>query len=237
LAALTAPDDRPDRLLPIEEAVTRLHTFYGPLALPPHDAFMMYVWEVLNFHAAPLKRDAAFGALRRIPALTPDSISKAASKKVEAAVLLAGPYMDERIRALKAGADMFRRHPDIPRRLNGALLEARHALRWLPQLGVAGFHRLLLFATTHPVIPADAHLTRVALRLGYGASASDVRKQVRSVRRALNSAAPADLEPRRQTVLYLSHHGHTTCLEYDPHCHVCPLLEGCPYGRARITPS
>jgi endonuclease-3 len=230
---LTAPDDRADPVLSIGEAVTRLHSFYGPLVLPPHDAFMMYVWEVLNFHSAPVKRDAALGALRRIPALTPDSISKAVPKKLEAAVLLAGPYLDERIRALKAGAEVFRRHLDIPRRLNGPLLDARRAVRSLPQLGLAGFHRLLLFATTHPIIPADGHLTRVALRLGYGASAPNVRKQARAVRRALSAAVSADLDTRRQAVLYLSHHGHTTCVEYDPHCHVCPLLDGCPYGRAR----
>jgi endonuclease III len=91
----------------------------------------------------------------------------------------------------------------------------------------------MLFASTHPVFPADAHLTRVALRLGYGTHHPNLRKQIRSVRRALNAHVSADLERRRHTVLYLSHHGHTTCIEHDPHCHVCPLLDGCPYGLAR----
>jgi endonuclease III len=220
-------------VLAIEEAVARLHAFYGPLVPPPHDPFTMYVWEVLNFHSAPVKRDAALGALRRIPALTPDSIWKAVQKKLEAAVQLAGPYLDERIRALKAGADVFRRHPDIARRFQGTLLEARRATRSLPQLGLAGFHRLMLFGASHALIPADAHLTRVALRLGYGAQGAGPRLQIRSVRRALSTRIPAAIETRRQAVLYLSHHGHTTCLEHDPHCHVCPLLEGCSYGRER----
>jgi hypothetical protein len=105
--------------LAIDEAVARLRSFYGPLAVPPHDPFMMYIWEVLNFQSAPAKRDAALGALRRIPALPPDSISKAVPKKLEAAVHLAGPYLDERIRVLKAGANVFRRHPDATRRLQG----------------------------------------------------------------------------------------------------------------------
>jgi endonuclease III len=211
-------------VLAIEEAVARLHAFYGPLVPPPHDPFMMYVWEVLNFHTAPVKRDTALGALRRIPALTPDSISKAVPKRLEAAVQLAGPYADERIRALKAGAGVFRRHPDIARRFQGTLLEARRATRSLPQLGMAGFHRLMLFGTSHPVIPADAHLTRVAGRLGYGLPTANQRKQIRSVRRALGAQLPAAIETRREAVLYLSHHGHTTCIEHDPHCHLCPLL-------------
>jgi endonuclease III len=221
------------RVLSIEEAVARLHAFYGPLVLPPYDPFMMYVWEVLNFHTAPVKRDAALGALRRIPALTPDSIYKAVPKKLEAAVLMAGPYLDERVRALKAGSDVFRRQPEMTRRLQGPLLEARRAARALPQLGLAGFHRMMLFAASHAVIPADAHLTRVALRLGYGSGAPTLRKQIRSVRRALAVSAPPALDARRQAVLYLSHHGHATCVEHDPHCHVCPLLDGCPYGQGR----
>ena len=224
-------------MLSIEEAVARLHAFYGPLVTPPHDPFMMYVWEVLNFHTAPVKRDAALGALRRIPALTPDSIFKTVPKKLEAAVLLAGPYLDERIRALKAGADVFRRQPEMTRRLQGTLLEARRAARSLPQLGLAGFHRMMLFATSRPVIPADAHLTRVALRLGYGSGAPMLRKQIRSVRLALAANLPPLLEVRSQAVLYLSHHGHATCVEHDPHCHVCPLLEDCPYGQGRVRAS
>jgi endonuclease III len=218
-------------VLSIDEVLRRLHAFYGPLVPPPHDPFMMYVWEVLNFHSVPVKRDAALAALRRIPALTPDSIWKTVPKKIESAVLLAGPYMDERIRALRAGADFFRRHPEVTRRLSGTLLQARRALRALPQLGLAGSQRLLLFSAAHPVIPADAHVTRVAVRLGYGALTANLRRQIRVVRRALGACIPATLEARRDAALYLSHHGHATCLEFDPHCHVCPLLSECPYGQ------
>ena len=220
-------------MLEIEETLERLHAFYGPLVPPPHDPFMMYVWEVLNFHSAPVKRDAAFAALRRIPALTPDSVWKSPAKKIEAAVLLAGPYLDERIRALRTGADLFRRHPDVSTRLSGTLLGARRALRALPQLGLAGAHRMLLFGASYPLIPADAHLTRVALRLGFGVPHPDVRRQIREVRRALDARVPRTVDARRRAVLYLSHHGHATCAEFDPHCHVCPLLSGCPYGQAR----
>lgn len=220
----------------MDEVLRRLHAFYGPLVPPPHDPFMMYVWEVLNFHSAPVKRDAALSAMRRIPALTPDSIWKAVPKKLESAVLLAGPYMDERIRALRAGADVFRRDPDVARRLSGPLLGARRAMRRLPQLGLAGTQRMLLFAAGHAVIPADAHLTRVAVRLGCGEATPGLRRQIRNVRRALGARIPAELEARRRAVLYLSHHGYVTCVEHDPHCGVCPLADGCAVGRERTSP-
>ncbi|HXE79875.1 MAG TPA: hypothetical protein VNK41_03930 [Vicinamibacterales bacterium] len=211
----------------------KLHAFYGPLVPPPRDPFAMYVWEVLNFQAAPVRRDAAMAALRKIPALTPDSIWKAVPKRLEAAVILAGPYHDERVRALRAGADLFRRHPELAAQIAGPFATARRALRALPQLGLAGAQRMLLFGSHHPVIPSDAHLMRVALRLGYGTPSANVRLQIRRVRRALSSCIPPDLEARRRAVIYLSHHGHATCLEHDPHCSVCPLLAGCPFGRAR----
>jgi endonuclease III len=219
--------------LSIDDVLERLHTFYGPLAPPPHDPFAMYVWEVLNFHAFPVRRDAALAALRKIPALTPDSIWKAVPKKLEAAVMLAGPYHDERIRALRAGADLFRRHPEIAAGIAGPFVSARRALRALPQLGLAGAQRMLLFAGGHPVVPADAHMTRVALRLGFGAEAPNLRLQIRRVRRALASSVAPTVEARQHAVLYLSHHGHATCLEHDPHCQVCPLLSGCSFGTAR----
>lgn len=220
-------------MLPIDVALERLHAFYGPLVPPPRDPFAMYVWEVLNFQAPPVRRDAAMAALRRIPALTPDSVWKAVPKKLETAVMMAGPYHDERIRALRAGADFFRRHPGIAERLAGPFVTARRAVRAFPQLGLAGAQRMLLFAAGHPVIPGDAHLTRVAVRLGCCEVTPNVRLQIRRMRRALASCTEPTAEVRSRAVVYLSHHGQATCLEHDPHCQICPLLPECPFGRAQ----
>jgi endonuclease-3 len=194
----------------------------------------MYVWEVMNMHAAPLKREAALAALKRIPALTPDSIWKTPLNKLESAVGLAGPYADERIRALRAGADLFRRNPDLPRRITGPLLTARRALARIPRIGAAGSARMLLFVTGYPVIPVDATLARVALRLGYGTANASIRRQVHSIKCALSAAIPLELEPRRRIVAILEHHGQSTCAEFDPHCHVCPLVDHCQFGRERL---
>ena len=105
-------------------------------------------------------------ALRRIPALTPDSLKKVSRGKLETIVRLCGPFVEERLSALETGADMFRRQRSFADRLHGPLRAAWLALRDLPHLGEAGAARVLLFASPHSLIPVDAAMTRLAVRLG-----------------------------------------------------------------------
>lgn len=221
----------------LEALVDTLQIFYGPLPRPPRDPFGLFVWEVLSAHSTPFKRDAALAALKRLPALTPDSMWRAPQKKLEESVKLAGPYAENRLQALRIGTDIFRRVPKLATIIRGPLLPARRALKPLPQLGEAGAHRMLLFAADHPVLPADARLTRVGRRLGYGDQAtSGFRKQSRSVQRAMARELPPEVDAFRRAFLYLSRHGGATCTDADPHCVVCPLLEGCPEGQMRVAP-
>ena len=223
-------------MVSLEQRLARLGEFYGTLSAPPRDPFILFVWEVLTVHSIPRKSAAALLALKRIPALTPDAMWKAPKGKLEAAVTLAGPYLEQRLQALRTGVDLFRRSPRLSATIRGPLPAARRALKRLPQLGDAGAHRMLLFAADHPVLPVDARVNRVALRLGYGVASDRFRHSARSVQQAL----AAELEPRaaafRRAYLYLSHHGAVTCTEADPHCTVCPLLPGCPEGVKRVHP-
>jgi endonuclease III len=219
----------------VDEVVHRLHDFYGALLPPPHDPFTLFVWEVLAVHSTPQKRDAAMQALKRIRALTPDAMWRAPQKKLESAVALAGPYLEQRLKALRTGVEMFRRSPNLPRVIRGPLPAARRALKGLPQMGEAGACRMLLFAADHPVMPVDARVSRVARRLGYGTDGKDFARTARSVREGLARELSPDVETYRRAFVYLHHHGAATCTETDPHCHVCPILAACPYGRTRIS--
>jgi endonuclease III len=214
--------------------VLALQKFYGPLPLPPRDPFTLFVWEVLSPHSTPQKRDATLAALKRIPALTPDSMWRAPQKKLQDAVGLAGPYAENRLRALRTGVDLFRRSPSLSATVRGPLPTARRALKGLPQMGEGGAHRMLLFAANHPILPVDARVARTATRLGFGAAQKDFAKTARSVREALAPELGGSLDAYRRTFLYLSHHGGATCTEADPHCGVCPLLDVCPFGRSRV---
>jgi endonuclease-3 len=217
----------------LDGLLTALQKFYGTLPKPPRDPFMLFVWEVLSTHSTPQKRDASLAALKRIPALTPDSMWRAPQKKLEESVKLAGPYAEQRLRALRTGVELFRRTPALPSTIRGPITSARRALKGLPQMGEGGAYRMLLFAADQPVLPVDARVSRVARRLGYGDAHKDFTKTARSVREAIGSDLPPDADAYRRAFLYLSHHGTATCTEGDPHCTVCPLLKDCPEGQRR----
>jgi endonuclease III len=196
----------------------RLERFYGPLPLPPDDPFALYVWEVLGVRTTAARRDAAMGALRRIPALTPDSMGKVPRAKLEKAIALAGPYREERFRALTSGIDVFKRNPGLPTTLRSDVNAARQALALLPHLTAASGQWMLLFAGRHSLFPDDPHVRRVLTRLDSGADAAT--EQLGGVLTAMQRAT-----------LYLSHHGRATCVEADPLCHICPLRSGCPFPK------
>ena len=217
----------------LETILNALQQFYGALPPPPRDPFTLFVWEVLSVHSTPRKRDAALAALKRIPALTPDAMWRAPQKKLEQCVTLAGPYAENRLQALRTGAELFRRSPGLAAIIRGPLPAARRALKPFPQLGETGAHRMLLFAAGQAILPVDARVSRVGRRLGYGEAAGDFKKQARAVQEALARELPVSADAYRRAFLYLSHHGGATCTESDPHCSICPLLRECPEGQKR----
>jgi len=150
----------------LERLVGELREFYGLLPSPPSDAFMLFVWEVLSYQAPPIKRDAAFGALKRNRSLTPDSMMKVAPKKLEESVRLVGSYFEQRVRALRTGITVFQRDPELPAAIKGPVPVAQEALSTLPQMGEGGADRLLLFAGDHKVLPMDTGVWRLVRRLG-----------------------------------------------------------------------
>lgn len=215
--------------------VAPLASFYGPLAPPPGDAFGVFLWSVLGMRTTDGRRDAALAALRKVPALTPDSVRRLGRGRLDAIVRLCGPFVDERLTAIETGVDVFRRRRDFAAELELPLRQAWLAARDLPHLGEAGAARLLFFASPHAVVPVDQALCRLAVRLGITRERSRPRRLVRETRRALSTQLPADIDARRQTVLYLAHHAQATCVEGEPHCTVCPLARRCPYPAVSST--
>jgi endonuclease III len=155
-------------------------------------------------------------------------------KRLEETIALAGPHRDERLQALRAGAEAFRRSPDLPAVIRGPVVPARRALKRLPQMNESAAHRMLLFAADRPILPIDASVSRVARRLGYGNPAGPSARAARSLRGAVARELPADSATYRHAYLYLSHHGAAACTEGRPHCSVCPVRENCPEGQKRL---
>jgi len=210
--------------------VEELRRFYEPQPDPPHEAFGFYLWFVLGQRTIPLKRDAAMSALRRIPALTPDSLWKAPRAKLQAAVAHVGPP-EERLHAVMSGVEVFRRYRNLDQRVRGPLLEARRATRLLVGLGQLGAQWMLLAAGNHPILPRHPGVGRVAVRLGVVPRPPQpgVAAQAYAVR-AIAAMVPRDAAFLKIAVQYLSHHAAVTCIPADPHCRICPLAIDCQFA-------
>jgi endonuclease III len=138
---------------------------------------------------------------------------------------------DERIRALRAGADRFRRTPSLVEDLSAGFARALRAARRIPHLGRASTLRLLLFSAGHPVLPLDEHALRVARRLGYGVDDERSIRVLRLTRKALITESGEDVDTLRALSQYLTHHGLAACTQAAPHCNVCPLAPDCEWLR------
>ncbi|MEQ1727649.1 MAG: hypothetical protein ABL982_04635 [Vicinamibacterales bacterium] len=215
----------------VSDFVAALERFYGPLPAPPSDPFRYYVWEVLSAHTTPGRRDAAYAALLKIPALTPDAMFRAPRGRLSEALAHAGPYQEQRMHALLLGVEQFRRQPAFGATVRGALPRARRLLATLPRLGDGGVHRMLLFGGQHCVVPIDRDVARLASRLA-GEDARDRQKppRLRPLRRMLEAGLTREEHTFRRAAQYLRHHAVQTCVD-DPHCSVCPLGEKCPSRR------
>jgi endonuclease III len=218
----------------LQQLLNTLQEHYGSLREPPSDAFELFVWEALSWHATPAKRDAAFAALTRARALTPDAMAKAPRAKLDPIVASAGPYSAQRLQALRRGVDLFKERPELRATIKGPIKDALKSLKGLRQMGGdSGAYRMLLFAGDHPVLPVNASVERTARRLGYGSSGKDFKQAAKSVRDAVAPELAPITKAYRTAYVYLAHHGVTICKQADPDCPVCPLRRDCP-GRKAI---
>ncbi len=209
-----------------------LREFYGLQATPPGDLFQFFVWEILSEQALPARRDLAWQALKRIPALTPDAMFRAPAKALLDAVGIAGPHREEKIERIHATVGEFRRHRgvlDLETLRHSSLFAAGRALRTLTHIHPSVRARAHLFVLNRQVLPIDPEIHRVVGRL---MSVPPNRHRGESRRWLFGRLAP-DLGTLRDAVNYLRHHAQHTCLKVAPHCGVCPLRANCPHARSR----
>ena len=219
----------------MDGTLTALAAFYGPLAPPPRDLFAFFVWEILSARALPARRDMAWQAVKRIPALTPDAMFRAPKDDLKAALEGLGGF-EERLEALRAGSGHFRRHRDLPEIVAGPLLGATRALRDVLHLTLSAQVRALFFAGGHAVPAVDDQTSRVVARLAGVAAPAGPRRR-RAARKHLQAAFDRDPDRLAQALVLLGHHAGHACVEHAPHCTVCPLKTGCAWALARQDPA
>jgi hypothetical protein len=183
----------------------------------------------VSVNALPARRDLAWLALRRIPALTPDAMFRAAPKAVLDAVGLTGPHRDDKVDRIRVTVGEFKRLRDrleSNRLKQSGLLRSARALRRLSQFDKPARARALLFAAGHAVLPIDDEVGRVVTRLM--GEPNDRNRRV--AKRWLAPQLTKDIDTYRDTIIYLRHHAQHTCVAVAPHCTVCPLRSMCAFG-------
>ena len=116
------------------------------------------------------------------------------------------------------------------------VLEARAWLEELPGVGPKTSAATLLFSRLRkPALPVDSHHHRVAARLGLIPAGVAVGPS----HAVLEAQLPADWSAQQ---VYDNHealmlHGQRCCFVRNPACRRCPVLDLCPYGRARLDPA
>lgn len=209
-----------------------LRAFYGPLAPPPRELFAFFVWDVVSARTLPARRDLAWQAIKRLPALTPDAMFRAAKADLEEALAPVGA-VEQRIEQLKNGSGHFRRHRDLAQRVSGPLPGAVRALADVPHLSDAAKLRALLVCGGHALAPVDEAVARVLGRLrGFSGPKARVRRQAR---RWLFQACAGSADTLGDAMVLLAHHAANACAEHVPHCAVCPLAPGCAHARRPTT--
>lgn len=212
----------------MRDLVDALGAFYGPLAPPPRDLFGFVVWEILSAQTPPSRRDIGWTALKRIPALTPDAMFRAAKADLQAALALL-PAREQRVDDLRAASGHLRRRRDLDQVLAGPLRGAVRALADVPALSAPARVRALIFAGGHAVAPIDDGILRVVARLD-GLADPRPRRLRRLARARFSTACGGQLDLLRQATVLVGHHAHHACAEAAPHCGICPLASRCRFA-------
>jgi endonuclease-3 len=185
------------------------------------------VTTLLSHSTTDANQFLAFDRLRaRYP--TWDQVRAAPVADVEDTVRVAG-LANQKAPRIQAVLDIIAADPrpsdlewlgDVP------LQEAMDFLTSLPGVGPKTAGCVMCFCFDAPVVPADTHVHRIALRTHIvPPRTTAVRAQER-----LSAWVPADMA--YATHMRMIRHGRTVCLARGPRCGECPLRALCPTGRA-----
>jgi endonuclease III len=221
---------RPGTRAHAREITARLERSQGRIAWRRrNDPVSELVTTLLSHSTTDVNQVRAFEALRaRYP--TWDDVRSAPPGEVVKTIRVAG-LANQKGPRIQHVLDVIADDPrgahlewldDVP------LDEAMAFLTSLPGVGPKTAGCVMCFCFDAPVVPADTHVHRIALRTRivpprWGAARAQER---------LSRWVPPDLA--YATHMHLIAHGRTICTARSPRCPDCPLLDLCPEGRRRV---
>ena len=193
-----------------------------------HPPVAELVTTMLSHSTTDANQFAAFDTLRaRYP--TWDSVRAAPTTDVEETIRMAGLAGQKapRIQAVLDRIAVEPRGPDLEWLGEVPLQEAMAYLTALPGVGPKTAACVMCFCFGAPVVPADTHVHRIALRTGIVPQGSSA---VRAQERLSAWTPPGEAYGMHMRLIA---HGRGICNARAPRCGECPLLDLCPHGRRR----
>ena len=220
-------------MLDLGTILERLRSTYGTIELPPpRTPFAILVWDACAYLVDDDRRLEVYRRIEEEVGLTPEAILDC--NDLPDRIQAGGTHPERRAlrlfetahKALELGLDEAVKRP---------LDEARKVLKKFPGQGEPGAEKVLLLSGNHAVLAIESNGVRTLWRLGYAAR-TDPEKNYAQTYSALRNElqVPDDLAEVQQAHLLLRRHGQMICKRTQPLCPECPLLDGCPTGKALV---
>jgi endonuclease III len=209
------------------EIARRLEAEYGRRPFRRHHPPVAeLVTTMLSHSTTDANQFAAFDALvARYP--TWDEVRAAPTADVEETIRVAG-LANQKAPRIQGVLDRIADEPrgrDLEWLGRVPLDEAMAYLTALPGVGPKTAACVMCFCFDAPVVPADTHVHRIALRTGIVPPGSSA---VRAQERLSAWTPPGEAYGMHMRLIA---HGRGTCNARAPRCGECPLLDLCPHGR------
>lgn len=204
---------------------------WWPVNGPPETAALeVCVGAILVQHARWEAAAAALRRLREADALSIEALATLPLDDLEALVRVAGTYR-AKARTLRSFANAVRAAPCGT--IEGFLADDAEAVRRrcldVRGVGAETADAIVLYAAKRPTFVVDAYARRLFTRLG-----CELPEGYEAAREALLGAVGHDVACLGEWHALIVAHGKARCVARAPRCEDCPLLAGCPDGRATL---
>ncbi len=185
--------------------------------------FEILVITIISQNTSDKNTEKAFQKLSKAFLITPETLAKAETTKIEECLKVAGLYRNKaRIIREVSKIIMDKFGGKLETILALPFEEARKKLMQLPGVGPKTADVLLLFSANKPTIPVDTHVKRVSKRLGLTPVDGDYECVRRSLQLLYN---PEDYLEVHILLILL---GRKYCKAIKPLCKQCPVKTFCP---------
>ena len=193
------------------------------LVKPKGDPFETLIVTIISQNTADTNTERAFENLSKQFEITPQTLSKAETSKIEACLHVGGLYKNKAKTIKNVSKIILEKFGgSLNPILSLPLDEARKMLLELPGIGPKTADVVLLFSANQPTIPIDTHVNRVAKRLGLAPPNGDYEEVRLSLQRIFDEKDYLNVH------LLLIALGRKYCKARQPHCTECPVNNYCP---------